>query len=378
MRMSGPQLELNREFAGIADIPALDAEIVGMRAQMTQRTGQLAIERELAEKIHRTRALTILESPALRLVFGFDDSKPRKDKKEFMADEVLSSAFVTNVSSSTLPEGFAESTAKRLRSLAHPDAGNDAEKAKDVDKNLADLGIDPAFSVATGILAAPRSKDKNIGNLRRERYMLHIALTNLKPHFKDSDEAMQNAAVEVEGAPWRVRTVAAFKSLELLMGSRDTWNDFLGSIVESRHIYLINLVNSLQPTIFSLRERLAKGDPVATDALDVDAIDAIFERIWSTLGNKKEDSLIPYRPPYQNWLETLLPAMQMLDPGRKPGVEYTYFESPIRVASRPVVPRHDLYYPNRSEQKLGGNFLDLITSREEPYYKESYDPYKKY
>jgi hypothetical protein len=265
----------------------------------------------------------------------------------------LSSAFVRKVSSRNLPEGFADTVAKNLRTTNHPDIGGDTQTSQSIAQNLTNLREDPTFSIAAALLAAaPKQKDDPRAQ-RIERYRLHVALAGASPQFDSKEEARSNADAEIKGAEWRVRTRAAFESFELIIGDEDTWDQFLQNIVQTRHVHLINMVNRLQPTILSLQERLAKGDPIASDTLDIAAIDAVFERIWSTIGNKKGDH-IPYTPPYHNWLEVLLPAMELLDPGQKQGEEYTCFEPPIQIMRAPT---HYRDYGDYG-QKLNNNLFD--------------------
>ncbi len=358
--------ELNREPAVISDPLTLQAEVESMRVQLDVTTTQLALERELAMDIHRTRSLAITESSALSLVFGIDGEDTVKSKSAISTDDILSSAF-GKVSSRSLPEGFADVVAKHLRTMNHPDVGGDIQVSQNIAQSLANLKEDPTFSIATALLAAPKQAADDLRAQRIERYRLHIALAGANLQFDSAEEAKSHADAEIRGAEWRVRTQAAFKSFELIIGDNDTWNQFLREIVQTRHMHLINMVNRLQPTILSLQERLAKGDPVTLGPLDIATIDAVFERIWSTIGNK--DSSIPYSPPYQNWLEELLPAIKLLDPGRKQGEEYTDFEPPIQITYAPA-PRRDY----GEDQKLRKDSFD--GSQYGRSYNNYYDKYE--
>lgn len=361
------EIELNREFAGLSDPTALQAEIDGLHAQLDSSTSQAAVERDLAMEVHRARSLAIAESRALRLVFGVDDEDAPKDEPNVSIDDALSSAFVRKASSGKLPEGFADTVAKNLRIANHPDTGGDNQVSQDIAHSLAKLKEDSTFSIATALLKNPKNTFGDARGLRIERYRLHLALAGLNPQFDSKEEARNNAEIEIQGAEWRVRTLAAFKSFELIIGDNDAWNTFLQDIARSQQMYLINMVNRLQPTMLGLQERLAKGDPVATDALDIQTIDAVFERIWSTLGSKRDVSN-PYSPPYQNWLEILLPAMKLLDPGEKPGEEYTHFEPPIQITR--AAPSYGNDFGGYG-QKLGGSLFDQNLKQ----YQESRDKY---
>lgn len=351
--------ELNREFAGISNSAAMHAEIDTLRGQLDESTAQLALERSLAMDIHRARSVAIGNSPALKLVFGVgDDADTPKDRIDIPIDAILSAAFMRNISSTALPEGFATTTAKNLRTLHHPDIGGDTQVAQDIDHGLAKLDKDPGFSIAAALLAAPKQAESDVRSLRLERYRLHLALTGSKPVFDDADQANQSAETEIKGAEWRVRTQAVFKSFELIIGSNEAWNHFLQQIVDTQHMHLIGMVNRIQPIMLGLQERLAKGDPTTLDSSAIETIDSVFERLWSAIGNKK-DSVIPYSPPYQNWLEVLLPAMKLLDPGQKPGEEYTSFEPPIRVVSAPKQYNdYDGYERKMRNWTLGQNLIN--------------------
>lgn len=328
--------ELSHDFPGVSDPVALQAEIDSLRDQLSSTTGQLALERELAMDVHRARARAVSGSSALELVFGVGDGDITKSQSGISADVLLSSAFARKITSPDLAEGFTATAAKALRISTHPDRGGNTKISQDVAHSLARLDEDPTFSIAKALLAAPKSTEVNSRTQRTERYRLHLALAGAKPQFESVEAARKNAEVEINGAEWRVRTQAAFRSLELIVGGDDVWNRFIQDIVQTQRISLIHMVNRVQPLILSLQERLAKGDPIAAiDALDITAIDAIFERIWSTIGNRKE-SRLPYNPPYHNWLEILLPAMELLDPGEKAGEEYTHFEPPIQVTYAPA------------------------------------------
>lgn len=345
------EIELNHEFVGLSDAAALQVEIDDLHTQLDSSTSQLALERDLAIGILKARSRAISESSALRLVFGADDDDSLRGKPDIAIDDILSSAFVREITSGELPEGFADTVAKNLLIANHPDAGGDPQVSQDIAHRLSKLKEDPTFSIASALLAAPKGSGEDIDIQRAERYRLHITLSGARPQFDNEEEAKRSAEVEMKGAEWRVRTQAAFKSLELIIGDDDTWNQFLESIVRTQHTYLIHMVNRLQPAMLRLEERLAKGDPITAESLDTPAIDAIFEKIWSTLD--KKDTSIPYSPPYQNWLEILLPAMELLDPGEKLGEEYTHFEPPIQARQTPsYASRYDRGrekdYPNNS------------------------------
>lgn len=325
--------ELNREFVGLSDSVGLQLDIDNMRHQLTAATNQLAVERELAAGVHRARSIAISQSEALRLVFGVDDIDDTQGKDDTGIDDVLSSAFVRKVSNGQLPAGFGEIVSKRLRTTNHPDVGGDSMVARDIGHSLSELVRDPTFSIAKAMLVAPRQERLDSRDQRIERYHLHLALKGASPQFTSKEEATCHAEREIEGAEWRVRADAASKTLQLIVGDDNTWSRFLQSIVNSQYMTLINMVNRLQPAILSVQERLIKGDPVATNLLNIEEIDDIFGRIWSALNNKS--SPISYSPPYQNWLEILLPAMKLLDPGQKPGEKYTLFKPPIEIRHAP-------------------------------------------
>ena len=342
--------DVNREFVGLSDTVALQAEIGAMRDQLATTYDQLALERQLASDVHRARSTAILGSPALRLVFEVEDNDSTK-RQDLDIDSVFTSAFMQEVRTRQLPDGFAEFQAKRLRTELHPDAGGDTDTAKSIGGALDNTKADPTFSIISAILAAPSPTVTDAETLRLERYCLSLALEGAVPIFTNAELARKNAEVEINGAEWRVRANASFKTFELLIGDVDTWNSFLASIVRQGHSHLINLVNRLQPAILSIQERLVKGDPISAADLNTEAIDAIFERIWSTL-KKKDNDALPYSPPYQNWLEVLLPALQMLDPGKKPGNDYTYFEPPIRFETAPQ--------PRREYGRYGDDLSKII------------------
>lgn len=333
--MSQLQPELNREFAGLSDLDALQDEVDQMRDQLATATHQLALERRLARDVHRARSIAISQSDALMLVYKVDDKSPDDESTDSTIGDMLSSAFVRQAPDVTLPEGFAETVAKNLRVASHPDAIGDTQVSQDVGQCLSDLKKDPTFSIASAMLLAPRQTDVDLQARRVERYRLHLALGGAKPQFDNEEEVRITAEAEINGAEWRVRAAAAHKSFELIIGDGDMWNDFLHSIVQGHKPVLIDMVNRLQPAILNRLERITKGDPIPFDTLDTTAIDAIFHRIWSTL-SKSKDSDLPYSPPYQNWLEVLLPALELLDPGEKPGEEYTYFKPPIEITHAPI------------------------------------------
>lgn len=362
------ELELNREFTGLSDPAGLQAEVGTLQDQLTSSTSQLAIEREVAMDIHHARSMAITESPALTLIFKAEDDKPEDGKPDPSIDAVLSSAFGKTVSSGVLPEGFADTVARHLRTTNHPDAGGDTAVSQNIAQRLDKLKQDPNFSIASALLANQQKADADTASLRTERYRLHIALSGVQPQFDNEQNAKTHAEAEIQGAEWRVRTYAAFKLFELIIGDTDTWNKFLQSIVDARHTHLINMVNRAQPAILTLQERLAKGDPIAADDLDIPAIDAAFERIWSALGSKK-GTPFAYNPPYQNWLEVLLPAMQLLDPGEKAGETYTRFEPPIRISREPS------YSERIGDRKLDANFAYRSLKRYRESTNDHYDSY---
>ncbi len=327
------------EATGVSDEVALWLEVEAL-ATVTQ---QLATERELADQVHRARSVAIHTSAAMRLVYEVDEPETRLQKPKTAMDDLLSSAFFRTVSSLGLPPGFATAINRDLRVSVHPDVGGDIEIATQVAKNLEEARADPAFSIATALLAARTERKTNAQSLRDERYKLAVARGGLSPIFGSVEEAKAHADKEVEGAEWRVRATAAFMTFDLLIGSPETWQSFLQGIVRAEKWTLITIVNRVQPEILALRERIAKGDPIKAEDLDATAVDSVLERIWSTIN--KKDPLYQYQPPYQNWLEVLLPAMRLLDPGQKPGEKYTNFRPPIQIQRAPQE------YPNYGDSK---------------------------
>ncbi len=329
MRFDHTLPETIREIPGLSDVQALRAEVSSMRTELAKTSTQMAFERELAGDIHRARSIAIVGNPTLSLVFDIENTDPERATIPTMYD-MLSSAFVGQEDIPALPEGFVEGIAKKLRIQLHPDKGNDVSTAGEVAKFLEAVKTDPNFSVASALATTPVNGDVDPQELRDDRYRLSIALSGLKPRFEGAQVAKEHAEVEVSGAEWRIRTQAAFMSYELIVGDNETWNRFLQGIAQERHAYTIALVNRVQPEILSLQERIMKGDPKSLSTKDIEEVDAVFERVWSTLKESDEHTL-PYSPPYHSWLEVLLPAMRILDPGQKPGEDYTYFEPPFQV-----------------------------------------------
>lgn len=328
--------DIPRDFSGIFGSPGMQAEINGLRDQLSASTARLTHERFLATQIHQARTEAIAASPALRAVFDYDGITTRSPQTDLPdTASILASAFLTSgVEAPMLPEGFAETTAKQLRQANHPDRGNNTSTAQDIAQHLSALDTDPTLAIARAMTTAPTLASDSPQDLRTERYRLQLALTaTSKPLFTNEAEAQRTAETEIQGTEWRVRTSAALKSFMLITGGDAVWNNFLQGIVDQQNMYLINMVNRLQPQMLALQERLVQGNPIPVDRLDLPAIDAVFEHIWGILGpNHNAD----YSPPYQNWLEILLPAMRMLDPGEKPGEEYHKFEPPIRVVQQPI------------------------------------------
>ncbi|MGB4759553.1 MAG: hypothetical protein WBP26_05875 [Candidatus Saccharimonadales bacterium] len=368
------------EFADISDTAGLQHEVAQLEGRLAAATDQLTAERRHAKSIHTARRLAIEDSPVLRLVFGLQDTeqttageaeagdftRPDANEPHISLDDILSSAFLRQVASPTLDEGFQTLTAKQLRAQFHTDRdNNDHETAATIGGALSQAKQDPGLSVATALLAARTETPLTAQELRIRRYQLTLSLAGVEPIFDSQEAAVAHAEKEIAGTEWRVRTHAAMKSMELLLGSNEQWTKFLQGIVKSQKMYLIDLVNRVQPEILSLQERMAKGEPIKLTEAAKTEIDAVFERIWSTLGNK-EDSAVPYKPPYQNWLEILLPAMRLLDPGEKPDETYTKFEPPIRIVQ---VPRYNPPYRGQSYEDLFSPHKKSDTS----YLRDLYD-----
>lgn len=327
------ELEPIYSLVGLSDAAALQFEIGVQRERLADLNGQLALERELAIEIHKARALAIGGSPALVMVFGVDSDERETGLDDHSMQSIVSSAFGSSYDDdpgSNRLVAAAVSWEKVLRRQSHPDLGGGTGVAQEVYSSLDGLRFDPSYSISRALLAAPRSRSSNLRELLDERYRLHIAIGGAKPLFANAVDAQQHASVEINGAEWRVRSQAALKTLELIAGDDNAWASFMQNIVRTQHWDLINMVNRVLPPILRLRERLEKGDPIGAEQIDISAIDAIFERVWSVLGPNNRSGL-EYSPPYQNWLEILLPAMKMLDPGEKDGEKYSIFESPIRV-----------------------------------------------
>lgn len=338
---------LNQEFPGLSDPTALRAEVAEIQTEIAATTQQLTVERACAKDVIHARMQAIASSPALRLVFETDDKDPHLEKPDYSMDRLLSAVFRRKVVATLLPDGFSHTTGKELRTKTHPDLGGDSETAKEVGQFLESINNDPSFSVASAMLKASRQQPTGLEQLRDERYRLTIVKQGLTPIFESEEAAVENAQKEISGAQWRVRADAALLTVDLLLGGNDIWNAFLNSIARGNNPSLVSTINQVQPELLSLQERIYKGDPLAADQLHIDSIDAVFERIWSTI--KSKDSPLPYSPPYQNWIEILLPAMRKLDPGKKPGEEYTFFEPPFKVTRMARTPSPRLSISNENQ-----------------------------
>lgn len=357
--------DVNREFAGISDVAALQFEVDSLRDRLANTTAQASTERLLADQINTARAIAVLKSPALQLIFDIDNLKDL----DISASQRMSVAFLEDIESTQLPDGLVDSVSRDLRVNVHPDSGGDTETAQAVGQSLDKANDDPSFAIASALLKAsnPNKLDRN--ELLKERYRLSVVLANTKTGFDDEEQAQEIARREIEGAEWRVRMLAAFKSVALIMGDSDVWLDFLYSINRQNNSYLIDLVNRLQPELFAINERMAKGDPKALSQEELESVDGIFERIWSTLN--KKDSPIPYSPPYQNWLPILIPAMRILDPGNKPGESYTQFRPPIQFVSVPRYRANTEPINSISFKKYDNDYFSPVKER----YSDSYFEY---
>jgi hypothetical protein len=322
--------DINREVDGITDTLGLQAEVEALRYRLGESTQQLFLERQFAMGVHQARKAAILQSPALRLVYDVENAKKGSMPKS--ASAMMSSAYGEKVEGASLPDGFADEVTDDLRKATHPDLGGKLEDSQIVNEALQIGDDDPTYSILRAMVSAPHVTEADAKRLRLERYRLTLALDAAKPQFEDEYEARDRAFSEIRGSEWRVRANAATMSVGLLLGSNQIWEDFIHSIVRERKIELITLVNRVQPELLGIQERIAKGKPIEMGADDITTVDDVLERVWSTI--KKEGGILPYRPPYQNWLEVLLPAMRLLDPGQRPGEQYTNFEPPIRFVQR--------------------------------------------
>lgn len=368
--------DVNRSFPGLSDATAVGAEVATLKSGLAEVTGQMGLERRLADDVHRARSLAIIESPALRKVFGVSEV-PVATEQTAATQDVLSSAFAQPVETRGLPDGMRATVAKELRAAVHPDAGGEAVAASDMGEALSRPDSDGAYAVARALSIANLREDvqPDLDALRTERYRLTVAAAAVSPAFESAEEAQAVAAKEVDGAEWRVRTTAAFKSLELITGGNEVWSRFIQGVAAQGNHILADQLNTDVPAVMSVQERLAKGDPLQADQVDTEAVDSVFERIWSTLG--AEDRKLPYTPPYHNWLPILLPAMRELDPGEKPGESYTHF-GPI-FETRPAS-RYDSGYDSGYDKRFGrrideGLFNDL--QRKGSYFNDEPDSYSQ-
>lgn len=361
--------DIIREFPGVSDAQALRLEVETLRGELDTTIQQMETERALTGDIRRARAIAIASSPALGLVFKRPQQETTTMQEPEMTD-LLTHAFFRTVDDSPLPPGLSKTIAKEARTAAHPDAGGDVAVAQTVGELFLRPDVDEVFSVGQALLLSAKNPlVQDATALRNERYRLAITTRAATPVFESETEAQEVAEREINGAEWRVRTFAAFKTIELLIGNDEIWYRFLEDVAQQQNMHIIRQVNRCMPALQSLQERLLKGDPLDTSKMGLEAIDAIFERIWTTLGNKDKDAAdgVPYSPPYNNWLEILLPALEMLDPGEKPGEEYTYFEPPFQ--ARPT------YYPPQSrdyDDRFGSNGIKnpfLTNDYEEKPYK---------
>lgn len=346
--------DVNREFVGISDVPALSLEVNALRGELDELTSQMELERRLADDIHRARTVVILGSPALRQVFEVEKNDELAERQQIDTSDLLSGAFVREIPLTPPPEGFGETTSHVLRVAIHPDAGGDTELAKEIGGFLAHIGIDESYAIAKAMSTARRAEkhsQQDLETLRLERYRLMLALRGTVPTFETEEDARKTAQREIEGAEWRVRAVAATKCLQLILGDEEALNSFLRMVASNGDLNLANDMNYYLPGALSLQERLAKGEPMKTEDLDTITVDNALEKIWDTLGNKSADSIPPYSPPYQAWLRTIIPAMRTLDPGQKPGENYTHYDPPFRFERQRTRPSSGHYASQWTESK---------------------------
>jgi hypothetical protein len=322
--MTGNGLEINYVFDGLSDTDALHAEIATMRGRLEAASAQMALERRLAMAVHHARSNVVLQTPILEKIVGKDTSD---GSEPTTAASMLTSAFLEEVNIGQLPEQVIKDTGKKLRIDTHPDVGGDAKEAANIAMALDGAKVDPVFSIMNAVLAAKTTKQPDIQNLRNERYKLQMLLDAATPHFDSQEDAESYTNKEIDGAEWRIRTVAAFKCFELIIGSPEKLQEFLQQIAAEKHRELIAMINLNLPLILTLNERMAKGDPITLSKDVAEKIDESLELIWDTLNKAKEDEI--YFPPYQNWFPILIPILERLDPGIKEGKDYTYFKPPF-------------------------------------------------
>jgi hypothetical protein len=359
------------------EFPGLELDVARMREQLSEASAQLTLERELAVRIHAARYDVLQASSALRMVYGIKEAGEAEPAElttdaKLTMDDVLSSAFMAPVADTRLPEDMATKVAKNLRTIIHPDNGGETEVAQRVNDSLDGVRDDASISIVNATLATVDHTTTDASELLRERYRIAIALGTAKPHFENEAAARENAEKEINGAEWRMRVNAVFEAFDLITGGTDTWNGYLQDIRQQGNMYLIKQANQFLPVILAVHERLAKGDPLAKEAVNVQAVDAVLERIWSTLSDQQKNSLLPYHPPYQHWIPILLPAMELLDPGEKPGETYTHFIPPFTITEKPKYVDPDLEELPVPRKKARSLLIDH-RGREEYSHKEYYN-----
>lgn len=361
-------VELNYVAPGVSDELGLAAQIDILRECIDQGNLMLQLERQYALDIHQARAQAIERSSALRLVFESD----REDPGDSLSlEQILSSAFKQTIQRASLPDGAAKSLAKQLRTELHPDRGGDVETAKVVGASLEDIETDEVLAISKAVLAAKPKKAQTLQDLRDERYKLTIIADSMNPVFASPGEAEAHKEREVTGTEWTVRSEAAFRTVQMILGSPEQWRDFLKGIVEQQNFVLINMVNSLMPEINRIQERIQKGDPIALSEAQITDIDETLERVWTTLDPKGKSA--SYMPPYQNWLEVVLPMLRILDPGKKTGERYTWYPEPITIVPRQKTIQE---FPKKELHKENYGSKEIYNSRIES--SISYSNYKDY
>jgi hypothetical protein len=359
--MSALDVELNYVSPGISDEFGLTAQIDTLRDRIDQGNQALELERQHALDIHKARAQAVEQSSALRLVFESDREEPGDS---LTLEQILSSAFQQTIQRASLPEGVAKSLAKQLRTELHPDRGGDVETAKLVGASLEDMDTDEVLAISKAVLAAKPQKAQTLQDLRDERYKLIIVADSINPVFASPEDAAAHKEREITGAEWIVRSEAASRTVRMILGSPEQWRNFLKGIIEQRNFVLINMVNSLIPEISRIQERIQKGDPLILSEAQIAEVDKILERVWTTLDPKGRRG--PYVPPYQNWLEIVVPMLRILDPGEKPGQTYTLFPEPIQIVQQPKViekfPKKELFKEDYGSKKISRNYIEETIS----------------
>ena len=310
------EMDVNREFAGISDVTALQREVESLRSNLAAAQMQMSVERSCAIRFSVEVSNFLKGNPLLEDILSKNDRANDPNGKPTLLD-------VMNVvlgegdrrayePDETTQAAVARKLRRELRTELHPDRGGSTELAQAAGELIDQFALDPKWAIANAALLSNSVHNPSLQDLRDERYELTFALAAAGTKFATKHEAEIKLQEKVANLPWQVRVEAALVCLGRICGTPEQLAAFIRRVSENPrdHANQIQPIVEELPVADALVRRIMEGVPKQLTDDEVKKIDGILEKVWAVHADQT------FEPPFLAWLEIIRPVFEILDPSK--------------------------------------------------------------